>query len=284
MNYTIISPVKNEGKFIKNTLDSVINQSIKPKEWIIVDDGSTDDTLDILKKYASNHKWLKIIENKTHSEERAGGSKVVRAFYKGYDSITDHNYDFVVKLDGDLKLPENYFETVIVNFKKNPKIGLCGGYILNKIGDDLIQEGPIDYHVRGAFKSVRKQCFEEIGGFSHVWNWDGLDEMEAMRLGWQTLVFDLPVIHYRPTSGAYDYRKQNFKHGIEAYKTRDSLILTIIRLLAKSAKKPHLSGFYFFKGYLSGFFKREPRVISKELSKFTNKFHLNRIIKTVFSR
>ena len=97
MNYTIISPVKNEGKFIKNTLDSIVNQTVKPKEWIIVDDGSTDDTLEILKKYASKYNWIDIIENKTHSEERAGGSKVVRAFYKGYDSIQEHNYDFIVK-------------------------------------------------------------------------------------------------------------------------------------------------------------------------------------------
>lgn len=283
MNYTIVSPVKNEGKFIRNTIDSVIAQTVQPKEWIIVDDGSTDDTLTILNDYSAKNNWIRVIENKTHSEERAGGSKVVRAFYKGYDSIKDHGYDFIVKLDGDLKLPEDYFETVIAHFNEDPKVGLCGGYIMNKIGDELVQEGPIDYHVRGAFKAVRKKCFEEIGGFNSVWNWDGLDEMEAMRLGWKTKVFEKQVIHYRPTSGAYDFRKQEFRHGVEAYKTRDSLILTLIRFLARSAKSPHLSGFYFLKGYFTGLIKREPLVISKELSKFTNRFHLNRILKTVFS-
>lgn len=283
MNYIIVSPVKNEAKHIKNTLDSVMSQTIKPKEWVIVDDGSTDDTLAILKEYESKCSWIKIVENKTHDESRAGGSKVVRAFYKGYEFVKDKEYDFIVKLDGDLKLPDHYFETVIEHFNKDPKVGLSGGYVMNKIGDDLVQEGDISYHVRGAFKSVRKECFADIGGFKHVWNWDGLDEMEAMRLGWKTAVFELPVIHYRPTSGAYDFRKQNYKHGFEAYKTRDSLILTLIRFLAKSAKKPHLSGIYFLKGYFHGFFKREPRVISKELSRFANKFHLKRIVNTVFS-
>ncbi|PWG05478.1 glycosyltransferase [Polaribacter aquimarinus] len=284
MNYVIVSPIKNEEKFLRQTLDSVILQSVKPSLWVVVDDGSTDGTLDILREYSLKYNWISVVENKTHSEERAGGSKVVRAFYKGFESIKNHNYDFIVKLDGDLKLPNNYFEAIIDEFKKDSKIGLCGGLILNKINNSFVLESHNNYHVRGAFKAVRKKCFNEIGGFSEVWNWDGLDEMEAMRLGWKTSVLDLKVIHFRPTSGAYNFKIQNFKHGYEAYKTRDNFLLTLIRFVAKSIKSPYLSGIYFLKGYFSSFFSKEPRVISKELSIFTNKFHLNRIFKTVFSK
>ena len=264
MKYTVISPVKNEGKYIKNTLDSVIEQTIIPNEWIIVDDGSTDNTLEILNEYSNKFNWIKIIENKTHSEERSGGSKVVRAFYKGYNSIINHEYDFIVKLDGDLKLPNNYFETVIESFKNDPKLGICGGYILNKVGEELIKEIDIDYHVRGAFKSVRKVCFKDIGGFLEIWNWDGLDLMEAMRKGWKTLVFDLPVIHYRPTSTAYNPYKFHFKDGKYSYKLRTSLGLFILRSIGRIKKKPYFicSAMYFF-GYCYAFIKMESFIINK---------------------
>jgi len=285
MKYTVVTPVKNEAKFIRFILDSMIGQSILPEKWIVVDDGSTDNTLEILKEYSKKYNWISIIENQTHQEERAGGSKVVRAFYKGFDSIKEHNYDFIVKLDGDLKLPINYFEKVIQTFKANPKVGICGGYILNKIGNDLIKEIDVDYHVRGAFKSVRKECFIEIGGFQEIWNWDGLDLMEAMRKGWETKVFDLPVIHFRPTGSAYNPFKFHFKDGKYAYKLRSSILLHILRSLGRLNKKPYLlcSIIYFF-GYFYAFFKQEKLIIDKELGRFSNKFHTKRIINLLLKK
>jgi glycosyltransferase involved in cell wall biosynthesis len=278
MKYLIISPVKNEADFIEKTLLSVTRQTILPQKWIIVDDGSTDNTSIIIDEYLKKFNWIELLKNDTKNQERAGGAKVVRAFLKGYDKIKNVEHDFIVKLDGDLELPNNYFEEIINTFKSDSKIGICGGYILNKIGANLVKEIDIDYHVRGAFKSVRKNCYEEIGGFKEIWNWDGIDEMEAMFKGWKTKVIDLPVIHFRPTSAAYNPIKFNIKDGEDAYRLRSSFFLTIIRTIFRFARKPYLAvGISYFYGYIRSFIRRDKIIIDTELSKFINKFHLNRI-------
>lgn len=278
MKYIIVSPVKNEANHINLTLDSVINQSIKPVEWVIVDDGSSDETLSILNEYQEKYSWIKVYKKDNYNEERSGGAKVVRAFNYGLKKLKCLDYDFLVKLDGDLKLPERYFEEVINTFHSDEKIGICGGYILNKYGDKLIMEGKLDYHVRGAFKSVRKQCFEEICGFKEIWNWDGMDQMEAFRLGWKTKVFNTPVVHYKPTSSAYNPIKFHFKCGLNAYKLRNNIILVLLRALGKIKTKPIiLTPIIYLLGYIYAFIIQEPKLIDKELGQFTNKFHINRI-------
>ena len=282
MKYTIITPVKNEASYIRFTLESVTNQSLMPLEWIIVDDGSTDETLLILREFERKHDWIKVIENKTKHEKRSGGAKIVRAFYVGYQEITNQDYEFIVKLDGDLKLSSNYFQDVANAFKSDPKIGICGGYILNKIGNKLIEEIKKDYHVRGALKAIRKKCFEEIGGFKEIWNWDGLDLMEAFRLGWKSKVIDVPVIHYKPTSSAYNSIKFQFKCGWYAYKLRNNITLTLFRSARVINKKPYFfSAILYLSGYFYSYLKNEDAIINKELGDYTNNFHINRIKKII---
>lgn len=285
MKYSIITPVKNEASYIRFTLESVVSQSLRPLEWVIVDDGSTDDTLEILRDFATKFDWIKIVEHKTQNEKRSGGAKVVRAFYAGYARLSDHAYDFIVKLDGDLKLTSTYFEMVAKAFSSDPRIGICGGYILNKHGDKLIKEIEIDYHVRGAFKAIRKSCFQEIGGFTEIWNWDGLDMMEAFRLGWKSKVLDVPVIHYKPTSSAYNPVRFQFKCGWFAYKLRNNLALTLLRSVGRARQKPYfISTLLYLLGYTYSFLTREDKIIKKPLGDFVNKFHINRILNLILKR
>jgi len=282
MKYSIITPVKNEAPHIKATLESVTGQSSLPIEWIIVDDGSTDDTPAILREYENKYAWIKVVQKKTKHEKRSGGAKVVRAFNAGYDQLSSHAYDFIVKLDGDLKLTSTYFEKVADAFCSDPQIGICGGYILNKYDDKLIKEIEIDYHVRGAFKAVRKKCFEEIGGFKEIWNWDGLDLMEAFRLGWKSEVIDVPVIHYKPTASAYNTVQFQFKCGWYAYKLRNNIVLTLFRSARVCTKKPYLlSTILYLVGYVASFLNKEEYIIGRELGDYTNHFHIDRIKKLI---
>lgn len=278
MKYIIITPAKDEGAFINETIKSVISQTILPTKWIIVDDDSSDNTVKIIKAYIKKYGWIRLVINKPDKEKRKYGAKVIRAFYTGYNALDNHDYDFIVKLDADLKLPENYFETVIDTFNSDHRIGITGGFIMNKIKDKLIQDGPIDYHVRGAFKAIRKECWKDINGFREMLGWDGIDEMLAMHKDWKTKVFNLPVVHFRPMAASYNPYKLAIDDGRYHFRLRSSLFLTFVRTFIRLFRKPYvIGGLLFLAGFLQGAFNRDEAIIEKDLSKFINKFHLRRI-------
>lgn len=277
-SYVIITPVKNEELHIKETLNSVVNQSVLPNKWIIVDDGSTDSTAKIVSEYCKDYNWIELIQINNKSEVRMGGSKVVKAFYYGFRHINMADFEYVVKLDGDLILPKDYFEKILLEFNSDQKLGICGGYIINKYSDgDLQKEKSDKIYVRGALKMLRKQCWNEIGGFKKIWNWDGFDIMEARFKGWDTKSIDLPVIHLRPTTSAYNLIDHSYKSGYQSYKMGADWFLTFIRSLFKIRSKPFLKvGIAYLRGYNDARKKRESLIISKALAEFINRTHYKR--------
>jgi len=280
--YVIITPVKDEAKHIEQVLKTVCSQTIRPKRWVIVDDGSKDNTKELVQSYSQKFEWIQVVNTDNIDEKRASGSKVVRAFNKGLEQIENHNYDFLVKLDADLILPDNYFEEVASAFRDNEKIGLCGGFCLNKKNGQLIREKSASYHVRGAFKAYRRKCFIDIGGINEVWGWDGMDEMTAMYRGWETATLDLPVIHLRPTSQAYNAINHAYESGKAAYRMRNDLILTLIRFVTRLTRKPiPVYAFSFIFGYFFAMFAREKRHVDVGLGRFINRFHFNRFTTTI---
>ena len=278
--YIIITPAKNEANYISYTLESVCAQTLKPMEWIIVDDGSTDNTVQIINQFRKRYPWIKIIQNMNPLEKRSGGSKVVNAFYKGYEKIEKNDYNFLVKLDADLTLPENYFEEVNNCFLNNPDVGICGGYCSNLINNKLVREKTAEFHVRGAFKSYRKKCFMEIGGIKPVWDWDGLDQMTAMFLGWNVKVLPLEVIHHRVTSKEYNLIKHSFKSGKEYYKMGYGLPLSILKSIYMLNKSPLIiRSLSFFLGFTLASIKRIEKITSPDLAKFIRRFQYNRLLR-----
>jgi glycosyltransferase involved in cell wall biosynthesis len=286
LKYIIITPAKNEEAFIGITISSIISQTIQPFRYIIVDDGSDDKTVEVVRFYQEKYPWIELVHVDSKGAERSGGAKVVQAFQKGYDYLgkTGLDYDIIVKLDADLQLPAIYFEEVIQCFKQDGQLGMCGGYIKNKIGDELITEPYSDYHVRGAFKSIRRICFEQIGGFKPLWNWDSIDQVEAMSKGWKTKVIDQAVIQFRPTSAAYSATRQQFRDGYDAYCLRNNIFLVLLRTLPRITTKPYvICAFFYLAGYLKAIVNKEPLSIDKQTAKFYNKFHLTRILNALFS-
>lgn len=213
-----------------------------------------------------------------------GGGKVVRAFYSGYKTIKEHDYEFIVKLDADLYLPNNYFEKVAAAFQEDSNIGLCGGYCVEKKNGKLIKARTARDHIRGAIKAYRKQCFEEIGGLQEIWNWDGLDEMRAIYLDWKIKILPLAVIHHRVTTSAYNPIIHSFRSGKEKYREGDDFILALIRSLVRVKRRPFLIlGISFFVGYLYSLLTRPTKHVDRDLQKFIRKFHYNRIFKAIGS-
>lgn len=282
MNYVIITPAKNESRYIEQTIKSILSQYLLPQEWVIVDDGSTDNTSDIVKKYSNEYSWVKLVKMNTSNEERLGGEKVVRAFNYGKKNLTSKDYQLITKLDADLILPPTYFQRMAEEFTKDVKLGLCGGYCVNIIDGKKIVEKSDNYHVRGAFKTYNRTCFEEIGGFMEIWNWDGIDEMMAMYKGWNCKTVDIEVIHNRPTSSAYDWKKQSFRSGIDSYQAGNNFILLILRATAKIKNKPYvLHGVIYIFGYLYSLFTRKEKYVNKEVARYINRFHINRILNKI---
>src|SRR5690606_3852054 len=132
--------------------------------------------------------------------KREGGAKVVKAFWRGFQALDVQDFSFVVKLDADLTLPPEYFEKVSECFALNESVGMCGGILVIRAGGLLKKERSAAYHLRGAIKAYRKECFDQIGGIRPVLNWDFIDEMTAMHLGWKVRILPVEVEHHRVSS------------------------------------------------------------------------------------
>ena len=162
-DYIIISPVKDEEKYIRPTLESVVNQTIKPLKWIIVDDGSSDRTPEIIKTYQNRYNWIRVLRTRRDTP-RQPGSPVINAFNRGYALVKDEVFDFVVKLDCDLEFASDYFEKLMQEFKKDPRLGIASGVYLENHGKGWIPVEMPYYHTAGASKFMKKECFDQIGG------------------------------------------------------------------------------------------------------------------------
>ncbi|MDE2416586.1 MAG: glycosyltransferase family 2 protein, partial [Burkholderiales bacterium] len=125
-SYLLISPCRNEADYMRQTLDTVVAQSVQPAKWVIVDDGSTDATPQILAEYAARHSWIQIVTRKDRGH-RAVGPGVIDAFYTGYEAVNPDDYEFLCKLDLDLRLPPRYFEILMDRMEANPAIATCSG-------------------------------------------------------------------------------------------------------------------------------------------------------------
>ena len=161
--YVIISPVRNEEDYIKLTIESVINQTVKPVQWILVNDGSTDKTEEIIKGYLSKNTWMKLI-NLTDRGYYFPGTGVVNVFYKGYEQIDVKDWEYVVKLDVYLEFDPTYFENLLKKFTDNPQLGIASGGCLLPLKGKWVVENVQEDHPVGPSKVYKRECWEKMGG------------------------------------------------------------------------------------------------------------------------
>jgi len=277
-SYVIISPCRNEAGFMRNTLDSVVKQSVLPTLWVIVDDGSTDDTAKILLEYQQKHSFIKVVtrENRGH---RSVGPGVIEAFYEGLEAFDLKRFDFICKLDLDLIMPPNYFKTLLARMVDNPRLGNCSGkpYYIDKVTGDFVSEGCGDENAIGASKFYRRECFEEIGGFVRQVMWDGIDGHRCRQLGWVAMSWDEPDIrftHLRPMgSSQQNIITGRIRHGFGQYFMGTGFVYMLVSGIYRMTKSPVvIGGLAMMWGYLKSWFKGVPRYEDKELSKFIRKY------------
>jgi poly-beta-1,6-N-acetyl-D-glucosamine synthase len=200
--YVLLSPCRDEAALMRRTLDSVAAQTAAPALWVVIDDGSTDDTPRVLEEYAARLPYLRVVRRADRGR-RAVGPGVIEAFYAGLESITLEDFDYLCKLDLDLDLPPRYFERLMERMEAEPRLGTTSGkpWFRRTAGAPLEPEVCGDEMSVGMTKFYRTACFREIGGFVREVMWDGIDCHRCRMLGWIAESVDeeeLRFLHLRP--------------------------------------------------------------------------------------
>jgi glycosyltransferase involved in cell wall biosynthesis len=264
-SYVIISPVKDEEKYVELTLRSVTGQTLKPVLWIIVDDGSKDNTPEIVNRYVDAHPFIRLVRH-PRKGSRQTGSAVIRAFNFGFESIGDTQYDFVVKLDCDLSFELDYFEKLLWRFVNDERLGIASGVYLEIDKAGVWKEVVMPpYHGAGACKVLRRECFEEIGGFIAAAGWDTVDEIRAMTLGWKTGHFaELQMKHHKSEGSGIGIIKTSVMHGEIYYLTGGDKFFSALKVLHRMAMKPiALGGLALLWGYLRSILEGKTPLVTK---------------------
>lgn len=268
MNFYIIIPAHNEEAYIKQTLDSLVSQTLIPKRVVVVNDHSTDNTQQIVKEFSTKYDWISLV-NATSDDKHLPGSKIIHTFYKGYETLDD-DYDVICKFDADLIFPKNYVEKLAFHFNADKKIGMASGFCyIEKNNQWILENLTRKDHIRGALKAYRKTCFEQIGKLKPSMGWDTIDELLAKFYGWKLLTDEtLHVKHLKPTGISYN-KASKYLQGEAMYKMRYGFIITLISALKLAYKKRKFS---LIKDYMVGFFKAKkqklPFLVSAEQGKF----------------
>lgn len=277
-SYLLISPCRNEAQFMRRTLDSVLAQTVRPAKWVIVDDGSTDDTPRILAEYAQKVSWLTIVTRPDRGR-RAVGPGVIEAFYAGLQTVNMADYQFICKLDLDLDLPPKYFELLMQRMIANPRIATCSGKPYFTEGERLIEERLGNENSVGASKFYRVKCFEAIGGFVRGVMWDGIDCHLCRMNGWLTGAWnddpELRFIHLRPMgSSQKSIYAGRMRHGYGQYFMGTGFLYLAASALSRVTERPFVIGsLAMIWGWLKSAAERAPRYENPEFRRFLRRYH-----------
>jgi glycosyltransferase involved in cell wall biosynthesis len=257
-------------------------QTLLPRQWVIVDDGSTDKTAGILAEAAGMHPWLTVVRRPDRGFRKSGGG-VVEAFYDGYAALNGADWDFVVKLDGDLSMEPDYFERCLARFTAEPRLGIGGGTVcVMKDGQPRVDSpGDPPFHVRGATKIYRRECWDQIHPLLAAPGWDTIDEVKANMHGWATCTFaELRLLQLR-TTGAVDGSWANwFKNGVANYATGYHPAFMFAKCVKRSWEKPRLvAAAALWAGFCSGYVKRRPRLQDKAAVRYLREQQLRRLVR-----
>ena len=280
--YAVISPCRDEQDFLRRTLDSVLGQSEPPAVWVVVDDGSTDATPEILREYAARNASLRIITMPPRTT-RVLGPAVVHAFNRGLAEIDLDDYDYVVKLDVDLDLPPRYFELLMNHMEADPRLASCSGTPSSRVDGRLVPERGSAEISAGMSKFYRVRAFEDIGGLAPVLMWDGIDCHTARVRGWRVRAFDEPGLrfeHLRPMgSSDRGILRGKRRHGHGQYLMGTHPIFMVASVIRRLADAPPVVGsMNILAGYVWAALRRVPRHGSREFRRQVRRFQLESLV------
>jgi glycosyltransferase involved in cell wall biosynthesis len=276
--YVLIAPCRDEAKYMRRTLDSVAAQTVSPALFVVVDDGSTDETPGILREYAARLSYLRVVPRPDRGERRVGPG-VIEAFYAGLDTVNLDEFDYVCKLDLDLDLPPRYFESLIERMEGEPRLGTCSGkpFFRHPKTGALVPEVCGDEMSVGMTKFYRVECFREIGGFVREVMWDGIDCHRCRMLGWVAESVDVPelrFLHLRPMgSSQKGIHTGRMRAGFGQYFMGTSPTFLLASAVFRAPRHPVLSGaLAMVYGYAASAVRGVPRYGDDEFRRFLRRY------------
>lgn len=281
-SYVLISPCRNEAPYMRQTLDTVIGQSVRPAKWVIVDDGSTDETPRILAEYRAKHGWIEIV-TRSDRGRRAVGPGVIEAFYAGYQAINPGDYDYLCKLDLDLRLPPRYFEFLMERMTANPRIATCSGKAYIEKDGRLAFERHGDDTSLGMTKFYRVSCFKAIGGFVQEVMWDGIDCHRCRMMGWIACSWDEPelrFVHLRPMgSSQQSIYTGRMRHGYGQYFMGTGFLFMLASAMSRMNQKPYVLGsLAMLWGWIASALQDKPRFDDPEFREFLRRYQRHALL------
>jgi len=282
--YIVVTPCRNEENNLPDLIQSMVAQTIKPVLWVIIDDGSTDETPNIIKETELKYDWIKSIQ--LDEGIRDLGIHYADICRKGFDfgirycKINDIQYEYIGLLDADIVLRTDYFNKLIKEFEKNSKLCIASGgiyYIDNKFNE--IWEKTRDDLPRGGARIWRRKCFEETGGYLLTCSPDAVSNIKAKLMGWETRQFkEIKAIQTRMTSSAEGFWRGYEMKGGSSYFISTNSLLVMLKGIKYLFKKPYYIGIAYFLGYIKSFIRREKRIDDEDIRHYFKYMHLKELV------
>ena len=264
--YVLITIVRDEAAFLERTIASVERQRILPAAWLVVDDGSVDDTPGILQRAARRLPWLEV-DTRSRREARSPGEAVTEGFNRMLPRAMELDPQAVVKLDGDMEFEPDYFQRLLAALDDDPQLGIVGGRAMEPRADGSWGLLYIpSFHVHGATKMYRRECLDHLGGLSPGLGWDTVDIIRARLAGWTTRSLpDVRFRHLRVIGTAAGALRGHWFRGLAAYRSGYHPFFALLRAGRHLFRKPYgLSGAAFFNGFTYGYRRKVPRALDSE--------------------
>jgi poly-beta-1,6-N-acetyl-D-glucosamine synthase len=242
--YVLATAAYNEEKYIEKTLRSVVAQTVLPRKWVIVNDGSTDRTEEIILDYAAQHRFIEL--HRITEDHPRNLTAQVHAINAGFVRLKGVDYDFIGNLDSDISLTSTYFEYLLHKFQQDPQLGLAGGFICEE-QDGEFQNRPSNTvtSVAHAVQLFRRECLEALGGYK-PFSWAGADwyaEVSLRMMGWHVRsVPELQAFHHRKTGEGFGRLRYCYRHGIMDFYMGTHPLFEIIKIARRLPQRPYLLG------------------------------------------
>lgn len=283
MKYVLVTPARNEEAFIEKTLGSMLRQTLPPERWIIVDDGSTDRTAEIVKSYQKRVSWIELLQRPLRLERSFAGK--VYAFNEGLDRVASLPFDVIGNLDGDLSFDPEYLEFLMRKFSEDPKLGVAGTPFTEDGYDSARDSFEGENHVAGGCQLFRRQCFEDVGGYipNPAGGVDWIAVTTARMKGWKTKSFPEKRFHHYRTLGTAERSRAaaSFSYGEKDYYLGGSPVWQLFRVAYRATKEP-VDGAALLAGYCWAAAWRMKRPVSSELMRFHRREQMKKL-RTIFS-